>query len=274
MAIAPAFLILMATLLAAVAGLVVVVTRGPVSRSRVEKFARRQHLQITVGNGNRVIRYLATTRRWRVAGFLTGIGASQLGAPPGNIIHFDFITIFMGWFLGALVAEARVAHLEYGSVRAASLQPRQPRRYVQRSAWALVPATAAVAALTGVATALVGGTGGAEPDWWRAWWTLVAALAVAGAVRWVQLGVLRRAQPLAAPDLLAADDAMRSRSLHVLCGGGAAMVGFLWLRQLDAIHAAGVSSQVIGAVQTLGVFVIALAGWQVATSAPAPRPTP
>ena len=273
MALAPAFLILVVALLAAVVTLVLVFTRGPVSRSRLERFARRQQLPITAANGDRVIRYLATTRRWRVAGFLAGILLSQVGAPPRTIIHFNFVAIFFGWFLGALLAEARVAHLEYGSVRAASLQPRQPRRYVGRAVWALVPAAAVVVVVTLAATAVADARQLAEPGWWRAAWTLGAGLALAAAVRWVQRSILNRAQPLAAPDLLQADDAMRSRSLHVLSGGGAAMVGFLWLNQLGAINAAGVSGQVLAGVQLVGVFVIALAGWAVATS-PSATATP
>lgn len=44
---------------------------APVPRERVARFARRQGLAITPDNGAAVIRYLATTRRWR-AGCLVG----------------------------------------------------------------------------------------------------------------------------------------------------------------------------------------------------------
>jgi hypothetical protein len=47
--------------------------------------------------------------------------------------------IFVGWFIGALIAEARVAHVAHGRVRAASLQPRRPQQYVSATTWALVP---------------------------------------------------------------------------------------------------------------------------------------
>src|SRR5436190_15376687 len=46
---------------------------GPVARHRVALFARRQRLIITVANGEQVIRYLATTRRWRAAGIGGGL---------------------------------------------------------------------------------------------------------------------------------------------------------------------------------------------------------
>ena len=102
---------------------------GPVSRRRVETFAQRQQLTITPANKDQVIRYLATTRRWRVTGFLVGLFASRfVGPQPGEIsTGAEYITIFVGWFLGALVAEVGVAHPAQGPVPAASLRPRRPR---------------------------------------------------------------------------------------------------------------------------------------------------
>jgi hypothetical protein len=247
--------------------LVEVYGRGPVSRQRVDRFARRQQLTVTVDNGNQVIRYLATTRRWRVAGLVGGIAASQIGAPEGTIVNFNFVTIFAGWFLGALVAEVRVEHLAHGRVRAASLRPRRPEQYVARFAWALVPAAAVVAVATGAATAAAGALGWAEPNWtWAGVWLLVA-LTVAATVRAFQHVVLRRPQPLAAPDVIAADDAIRSRALHVLSGGGAALVLFLTLSLLANLRPTAVGAQqVVGALIFVSVFAIALLGWLVATS--------
>jgi hypothetical protein len=254
--------------------LVEVYGRGPVSRKRLDRFARRQQLTVTVDNGNQVIRYLATTRRWRVAGLVGGIAASQIGAPDGTIVNFNFVAIFAGWFLGALVAEARVDHLAHRPVRSASLQPRRPERYVGRFTWALVPATAVIAVVTGAITAVAGGVGWAEPNWaWVGWW-LGLAVAVAVTVRLIQLAVLRRAQPVAAPDVIEADDAIRSRSLHVLSGGGAALVLFLTLSLLASLRPIAVGAQqAVSALIFVGVFAVALLGWLVATSAwPSGRP--
>jgi hypothetical protein len=260
-------LVLAALLVAGVVAWVVLVIEGPVSRQRLERFARRQRLPITADNGNQVIRYLATTRRWRVAGFIAGLFASQIVAPPGTFVHANFLAIFTGWFLGALVAEVRVAHLEYGSIRAASLQPRRPDLYVRRFAWVLVPATAVVALATGAATAVAGATGWARPDWPRAVALLVAALGLAATIRAIQHAVLRRAQPLAAPDVIRADDAIRSRSLHVLCGGGGALVLFVVINQLAAIRPVGlVAGQLDDVVFFFGVLAAAALGWLVATS--------
>lgn len=241
--------------------------RGPVSRQRLDRFARRQQLTVTADNGNQVIRYLATTRRWRVAGFMGGIAASQIGAPDGTIVNFNFVTIFAGWFLGALVAEVRVDHLAHGRIRTASLRPRRPEQYVRPFTWALVPATAVIALVTGAITAVADRAGWAEPNWaWAGLW-LGLAVAVAVTVRLIQLAVLRRAQPVAAPDVIEADDAIRSRSLHVLSGGGAALVLFLTLNLLASLHPTAVGAQrVVAALVLVGVFAVALLGWRVATS--------
>lgn len=236
---------------------------GPVARARVERFARRQHLTITPWNGEHVIRYLATVRRWRVAGLLGGIGVSILRFLPDEL-RFDAVTIFAGWFLGALVAEVRVVHLAHGPRRAAALRPRRPRAYIGRAAWALVPAAAIVSVLVAVATAWAAATGHAQPDWTAVSW-LVVSLAVAAAVRAIQWHVLRRPQPLAEADVIAADDAIRSRALHVLSGGGLALVFFCVSVQAVAAHPLDPAVATdIGVISTLAVFAAAAVGWLVA----------
>jgi hypothetical protein len=281
------------TLLLALFALVVIgiaeqLVSGPVSRSRVERFARRQRLTVTADNGNQVIRYLATVRHWRTAGLVVGLVLS-VGLHLPAEWRFDFQLLFAGWFAGALVAEARVTHLAFGSRRVASLQPRRPSSYLTRLGWWLVPAAAGVALAVGLATTALAAAGAARPGWTAVLW-LVLALAVAATVRLTQRRVLRRPQPLAAPDVLAADDAVRSRSLHVLAGGGAALILLCVLAHLGATHPTSPhGAEAIVVVRTLGVFVVAAIGWIVATSpwprrpaappasatpgAPAPEPT-
>jgi hypothetical protein len=266
-------MVLLVGLVVAVAFVVVMVhfSGGPMSRARVETFARRQRLTVTTDNGNQVIRYLAVTRRWRVAGFVGGFLASQLTAPDQMILYFGFIPLFAGWFLGALIAEVRVSHLSYGRLRAASLQPRRLRHYLRPTALAAVPVAAAVSLAIGVGTAVAAALDAAAPDW-TAWAWLSLGLGTAAAVRTVQLRIVGRPQPLADPDVLAGDDAIRSRSLHVLSGGGAALVLLIALTQLGAAHVGGsVAEQTVEAVQALGTFVVALIGWLIATSLFPPR---
>jgi hypothetical protein len=245
---------------------------GPVSRARLERFARRQRLEVTVDNGDQVFRYLATTRRWRVAGLASGmVGTSVFAAthPEGGGPR-SVLTLFVGWFLGALVAEIRVAHLAHGSPRVASLRPRRPTGYLGRSTWALVPAAAVLATVVAAGTLWARSAGTAAADWTAGLWYGLA-LAVTVAVRVTQLTVLRRPQPLAAPDLLAADDAIRSRSLHVLAGGGTALVLLCAGGQLNAMHATGGLLDVVRGVTGLGVFVVLILAWNVATSVWPPR---
>jgi hypothetical protein len=261
------FIVALIALAAAIA--IAETVSGPVHRLRVERFARRQRLTVTPENGDQIIRYLATTRRWRAAGLTAGLVLS-IGLHVPSMVRFDFITLFAGWFAGALVAEARVAHLGFGPRRAASLQPRRPTSYLPRLDWSLVPAAGGVAAVVGAGTAALAAVGAADPSWTAGLW-LVVALGVAVAVRSVQRLVLRRPQPLAAPAVLAADDAIRSRSLHVLAGGGMALVVLCVFAQLGAMApTAEAAAERITVIRTIGVFVVAAIGWGIATS-PWPR---
>jgi hypothetical protein len=261
------FILVLVALAAAIA--VAETVSGPVERLRVERFARRQRLTVTAENGDQIIRYLATTRRWRAAGLTAGLVLS-IGLHLPSMLRFDFITLFAGWFAGALVAEARVAHLGFGPRRAASLQRRLPSSYLPRADWALVPAAAVVAVAVGVGTAALAAVGAARPSWTAVLW-LVVALGVAAAVRSVQHLVLRRPQPLVSPAVLAADDAIRSRSLHVLAGGGMALVVLCILAQLGAMApTAEDAAEGTTLVRTVGPFVVAAIGWGIATS-PWPR---
>lgn len=248
---------------------------GQVSRRRLERFAQRQRLTVTPDNGGPIIGYLTTTRRWRTAGVLAGWVVAEATAPlrRGEIsTGTDWIMIAVGWFLGAVIAEVRVEHLRHGRIRAASLRPRPPGRYVRPLAWALVPAAAVLALTVAAATAAAGTLGWARPDGvWAAIW-VVAALMVAVAVRAIQYAVLRRPQPRAAPDLLAADDAIRARSLHVLSCAGAALVFVMVLNQVGSIHPVGIGDSTVLSIRIFGLLAVGLAGWLVATSMwPPPR---
>ena len=78
---------------------------GPVERKRLVRFAERQQLAITVDNGNHVIRYLATTRRWRVSGLCASIVLSVAWGWHNHGLSFGSLQLLSGW-VGAL----RVLH--------------------------------------------------------------------------------------------------------------------------------------------------------------------
>ena len=225
------------------------VAGGPVARARLATFARRHDLVVTPANGTQVILYLATTRRWRAAGLTAGYVVSVAWALPQQRVHVNFLALFAGWFAGALVAEARVVHLAGGARRAASLVPRRMEDYRSRVVSALVPASLAVS-LAVAAVAVAAGSTPAGALWFA------ASLTVVGGVHVIERRVLQRPQPLAPPDQLAADDAIRSRSLHVLAAGGATLVLYCVLGQLAALRPAltGTAGQLVELAAFLGVF--------------------
>jgi hypothetical protein len=246
-----------------VGGVLVAVAGEPVSRTRVDRFARRERLVITPGNGNHVIRYLATTRRWRIAGLGAGIAASVLHYLP-NEVRLDASIIFAGWFAGALMAEVRVDHLRHGARRAALVRARRANDYVGRATWALGPVSAVVAVLAAGATLAGAATGRADPDGSAVAW-LPIAIGIAVAVRLVQRRVLRRPQPLAPDDVIAADNAIRSRALHVLSAGGAALVLLCVSAQVAAASPVGVSAVDLSALRGAFAVLVGVVGWLWAT---------
>lgn len=199
---------------------------GPVDRARVRRFAVRQGLTVTADNGNSVIRYLATTRRWRggllwlaLLGFVLGAVATRHGV---TLSVFD---AFCGWFAGAVVAEWRVDALTRGPRAAALLRARRLTDYVGPRVVCFVVLVWSAVAVLGVTAVVVslgrstGRTGAVV--------TLLACVLVATIICAVVRRVLERPQPLVAVDLLDADQAIRGRSLHVLLGSALAIGGYL-----------------------------------------------
>lgn len=205
-------------------GLVVARLNDPVERTRVERFARRQSLDITSANGNLVIRYLATTRRWRAGGLILAAVVFSVGSILAGRLSVSTTELFAGWFAGAVIAEWRVSAADSGTRRAARLVPRRRRDYLDGPARVL-PVTAAMACIGLVVATAVGGVMGGQDVWIPlcGW----AFLAIAGltAVYVVQRRVLGRAQPVLPADVQAADDAIRVRSLRVIAGAGVAAAG-------------------------------------------------
>lgn len=266
-----AFAVLMLLVLCAVPVLLLASARAPVSRARVARFARRQQLDITPGNGNEVIAYLATTRRWRVAGLLTayGLGLAWLvwqvwqGGDGGTL---SLLQLLAGWFIGAVVAEARLARPPRGPARAASLQPRDRKAYLSLPARMCLPTALLISLAIGGLT-LLSAIIGRTPDRTTAVGAAAAAVAIYALVWTVGRHVLTRPQTVLPPDRRAADDALRSRSLHVLAGAGAALILYAVIYQLDALRAVwpGIDAQLHGAAVLL-TFAAPLWGWFVATA--------
>jgi len=195
---------------------------GPVLRARVERFARRTGLEVTPDNGNLVIRYLATTRRWRTCGVAIAYLVILVPALARGSVKVDVLVLAIGWFAGALVAEWRVAGMADGpGRRAASLAPRSRRTHLGTAArWvaAFTTGYAAGLALLALSAVLLGRAPAADLA------ACLPLIVIGGAVRLAQQRTLLRPQPLGPPDVTAADDAVRTRSMAVLTGCQVALV--------------------------------------------------
>jgi hypothetical protein len=203
-----------------------------VARARVEKFAWRQQLRITVANGQVVIAYLATTRRWRGCGIIATLVGSALAlytklVPSG---HFNAFTLVVGWFFGAVIAEWRVNARTAASVRrVALLVPRTESDYLTgrvRSYARIV----LLATLGFEIAALVTGSNEGQ-----AVVLLLVTAAAIGGLWLVSRRILTRPQPDTTPDVFAADEAIRSRSLHVLSGSAVALSSWFGYLAADLV---------------------------------------
>jgi hypothetical protein len=250
-----------------------------VSRARLEKFARRQCLQVSIDNGPVVIRYLATTRRWRGSGLLVGATATVFwplfvqwfwpdDAP--NHLGVNGLALFAGWFAGAVVAEWRVSTAAAGRRRAAVLEPRRLADYVPRPSRVVpVAAWVVLAAFELFALVFVLARHGDRLAPVLGWIALTAVAGTLLAV--VGRQVLVRPQRYRAADQIAADDAIRSRSLHVLAGSALAIAGYLSVGVAEtlATHSAAWSENLAVLIAVIGGILVPIVGFNVATA-----PTP
>jgi hypothetical protein len=194
-----------------------------VTRSRVTSFAYRQSLPITVANGPIVIRYLATTRRWRGCGLLLTVAGGVLEAwiRQGNL-RIGTVALFVGWFVGAVIAEWRVSVLSTEtSRRTALLAPRRMSSYLAGYVRWPIGILFLILISSEVLALLLTSHRGALLGWF------VVTVSAGGVTAAVARHVLTRAQPRAASYVLASDESIRSRSLHVLAGSMLAIVGYL-----------------------------------------------
>lgn len=264
-----AFLALVAGLAAlAILGVAVRMSRRPVGRAQLETFARRQRLTITVANGPLVLRSLSLTRSWRMLGLWSGIVWGFLWALQDAAITLDFTSAFLGWFVGAVIAEWRIAGLPRADDRrAASLERRTVSGYLGSTARVVLAFALVLLAGSSVAVlVLAGATDGAVavPALVRIGATCVGLVLVGLTLR----RVATRPQPPTAPDLVAADDALRARATNVLAGSVIAAGGLPTAAMFELI-----GSQIGGYGDTwasVGLVIMLLElvlGYAVATTA-------
>lgn len=197
----------------------------------VTEWADAHALTLTAANRPMVQWYLHTARVLRTWGALAGAFLPSLWAAAlGDEVRLpqSWTWVFVGYLVGALYAELSLVRPVGAARRTASLVPRElegylPARlvrlqrglgvasvagallvgflpYGERSDLALLPNSSVVIAMAAVAAGF--------------------AVALERLQRWL----VQRPQPFVEADLIAADDAIRSQSLHSLAGSGIAVL--------------------------------------------------
>lgn len=195
----------------------------------VRQWARSHGLDLTPGNRPMVAWYLFTARVLRTWGVLGGLFLPPVvGAALGGSAQANPLWAFVGYLVGAIYAELSLLRPVAPGRRSASLVPRElsdylPRRlrWAQRGLGAL--------ALAGGVAALVAPYGERSPWFERPDTVLLVAVAAGGAalglgLERLQRWLVRRPQPFVEPSLVAADDAIRSQSVHSVAGSGMAVL--------------------------------------------------
>ncbi len=199
---------------------------GEIDEDFVHDWADAHALTLTSANRPLVWWYLRNARVLRTWGVLAALllpalVMAALGVDTGESVDATWAFVFGGHFVGALYAEVALRRPGPSATRTASLERREVQQYLPTR---LRLAPVVVGALV-VAVAALGWTAGIDPSdhtllMAAVGSTPIIVLMVASAQRWI----VRRPQPFSAPDLVAADDAIRSQSIHMLAGSGTAVL--------------------------------------------------
>ena len=192
-----------------------------------ERWARDSGLQLTPLNRALVASYIRRTRRFRLVGGFTGLFLPLLsvftGGPLPKPFDFGLFDALLGYLLGAVIAELSFKRPQ-GELPSASLVPRSVTNYLAR--WYRIALRLATG--LGVAVALwynsipgheTSGPGAPPP-------LIVLVIMFAGTwltIELLQRYIVARRQPVVNLDLVRADDAIRSASIHALAGAGLAL---------------------------------------------------
>ena len=217
----------------------------------VIRWSKAHGIEITDENWPTIHRYLRRGRRIRTVGALAGYLTYSIWtmATPNNQIGWNWLTAtFGGYLLGAAAAEVWAFRPEPGARRAASLSPRRITDYVPRYSIVTLRLTTIAIVLLAATWSIIplgfiprGIRHPHRPDLAIVLSWTVAAVVIWALVEATARRIVRRAQPITTPELVAADDAIRSTAMHGLIGAGLALVlGILssgagdWMRVVDS----------------------------------------
>jgi hypothetical protein len=242
-------LVILTLILLLVIGVIVIV-RGGRGDDDADVWARRHGLALTAASRPWVDRYLRLGRNLRQIGGFGGlvVAAAVTAATGLDLGVSGLVWVLLGYLAGALWAELALTRLPAGTRRTASLTTRRLADYVPHRMQVMEIAAPVLALALGALATLA--------YRWRRSWELhqlevgASGLVVTGAHRtdellhsgarvaallapaimlvvWLaQRYLVGRPQPMVEPSLVAADDALRSSSTHML---GACGLAATWL---------------------------------------------
>ncbi len=250
--------------------LVSFLTRRADRPAEVTSWARSHGVRLTARTRPLVRYYVSLAITCRGIG---AVGAMYLGYVVDRAFGVDtssgagwWTWVIGGWAVGALWAQHQVAPSP-AAPATASLTPRRLADYLPVGLrWAPAGALGLMAGSTIAMRAL---THAEAPDtfplpsWTSLGGRVLAAALVAAAVALAEQRIVGRRQAVLEPDLLAADDAVRTSAIHQVAGAGTAMICTLGL----ANHAAVIEVpwiDVPGAFSVLPItfLVLALFSWR------------
>lgn len=229
----------------------------------LKKWSTAHGVPITDDNRKLLVRHLTRGRRIRTAGALLGAYGYL-----GFTVEFGrdemswgiLRSIFFGYLIGAGIAEVWALRLRPQGRPAAFLTPRAIRDYLPRPALYLLRAS--TVATIGLAVAwewipqgesIPGSAARPGVGWIAAWAGL--SVAVTLFVEIVIRKIVKRPQPAVSDELLRADDAIRSSSIHQLAGAGLALaLGVLSARLLGDIPDTLDRNKLLDVLQVIGMF--------------------
>ncbi len=232
-----------------------------------ERWARVSGLQLTPLNRALVASYVGRTRRFRLVGGFSGLFFPLLsiftGGPLPKPFDFGLFDALLGYLLGAVIAEVSFRRPR-GELPSASLVPRSVTDYLARWYRIALGLGAGVGVVAAIWYETIPGREtsgpGAPPS------LIVLLVMILGTwltVELLQRYIVARPQPAVNVDLLRADDAIRSASIHALAGAGLALeliVASVVLGEIAATYENGVTTWSLG-VAAVVLFGCGLGSW-------------
>lgn len=205
------------------------------SAAAMTRFAARYGLVLTPANRPPVAAYLRRAGLLRTLGGWLGLLVPALvtGLTRARVNVGGWELVLFGYLVGATLAEALVARPLPTGERRASLAPRNLAAYLPRWTpavrWTLVLAAGVLAGWYAAAWR----PGAPQDRFGGAVAGFLVCAAVAAGSEVLLRAVIRRRQPVAGEDLLAADDAIRRSSLHALAAASMSIQVLLLSAQLN-----------------------------------------